>query len=305
MVADPVERHQDADEAGHAVGVGDLDAHEARARGDPAVAALGVGAGDHAGHVRAVAERVEPAPVRIPGVVGEVGAADELARAVERADPEHAGVDQGDVHAGAGEPGLLGAGRRADQVHRGAGTGRAVVGLGEDRRDRVGDRVLHDADGVLAGGDRIGDERRAGGVLRGVGDRLVGDLVGRLAGGDLRGRRGDVDRRGARQRERRVTGDAADRGRPAQPRQRGGGDPGGEAVDDRDPAPDVAAEPLDEPRGGALRAGLGADDHGHAGRGLRPRGSGAERAQHEEQGEQRTHDRAGHPPPYRRARGFL
>ena len=143
-----------------------------------------------------MAERVEPAPVGIPGVVGEVGAADELARAAERADPDHAGVDQRDVDAGAGEPGLLGPGRGADQVHRGAGAGRAVVGLGDDRGDRVGDRVLHDADGVLARRDRIGHERRAGGVLRGVGDRLVGDLVGRGVGGDVRGRRGDRGRVG-------------------------------------------------------------------------------------------------------------
>ena len=196
VAAHPVERHQNAHEAGDAVGAGDLDADEARARRDALVAGRGVVARDHAGHVRAVAERVEAAQVAVVGVLGEVGAADELARAVERRDAEHARVDQRDVDAGAGEVAAQ-AGGRADQVDRGARPGGRVVGGGDDGGDRVGDRVLDGGDAVLADGDRVGRERRAGGrVGRGVGDRVVRDLVGREVGGDLGGRRVDRRRRG-------------------------------------------------------------------------------------------------------------
>ena len=63
--------------------------------------------------------------------------------------PEQARGER-DVDARAGQPGLPGAGGVADRVHRGACARRAVVGRGDDRGDRIGDRVLDGADGVLA-----------------------------------------------------------------------------------------------------------------------------------------------------------
>ena len=80
VAAHPVERQQHAHEAREAVGAGDLDADEPRAGRDALVAGVGIVARDHAGHVRAVAERVEAAQVGVVGVAGEVGAAHQLAR---------------------------------------------------------------------------------------------------------------------------------------------------------------------------------------------------------------------------------
>ena len=316
VAAHPVERHEHADEAGDAVGAGDLDADEPGPGRDALVAGLGIGGGDDARHVRAVAERVEAAQVGVERVLGEVGAAHELARAVERRDAEHAGVDQGDVDAGAGEA-LGDAGGGADQVGRGASAGRAVVGGGLDGRDGVDHRVLAGGDRVLAARHGIGLEGGAGrGVLRGVRDRLARRLVGRHVGGDLvrrgvdrRGRRVlvlragagvagrrldvEVDRVGRRQRQPDVTRDAADGGRAAQAADRAGRDAGREAVDDREPVADPSAEAHDEPLGGALAARLGADHDEHPGR-LRVRRFGAEQPEHERKHQERTDGRADH-----------
>ena len=205
---------------------------------DAAVAGGRVVAGDHAGHVRAVAERVEAAQVGVEGVLGEVGAADELAGAAERADADDAGVDDRDVDAGAGQGRALRADRGADGIHRGAGAGGAVLGLRLDRRGGVEDGILRRGNrlGVLAAGDGVGRERPRRRVLGGVARDLAGDVVGRLvrrgsrpaAGRSELGRGLDVGRRArtasARswsslvgEMQRHVAGDAADRVGAAQP----------------------------------------------------------------------------------------
>ncbi len=90
-----------------------------------------------------------------------------------------------------------------------------------------------------------------------------------------------------------IAGDAADRVRAAEPGDRGARHAGREAVDDVEPLADFAAAPGHRVAGGGALAGLGADDDGHLGCAC-VRGLGAEQPQHEEQGEEWTHDRAGH-----------
>ena len=183
VAADPVERHQHADEAGEAVGAGDLDADEPRARGDAAVAASPASSPAITPAMCEPWPNVSrPAQVGIAGVLGEVGAADELARRRRarrrRCTPESISATSTPAPVRPSPPAPV---ARADQVHRGAGAGRAVVGLRRDRGDRVGDRVLHDRRRCpRRDGDRVGRERAPAASCAASAIDLVGDLVGRL-----------------------------------------------------------------------------------------------------------------------------
>ena len=113
MLHDPVDGGENGAEVGVAVGVGDLDRHEAGAWRDADEAARhgrivgvqssAVAAGDEAGHVRPVAERVGAEQTAHARLGRQVGAAQQ-AGADEAVDRHDAGVDEGDVDAATGEP---------------------------------------------------------------------------------------------------------------------------------------------------------------------------------------------------------
>ncbi len=111
----PVDREQHLGEAGRAVGAGHLDADHAGAGGDALVAGERIVAGDHAGDVGAVAEGVEPGERADALLEGEVRPAEDRPGLREVADRDHAGVEHGDVHAGAVEGRLAAAGRLLDR----------------------------------------------------------------------------------------------------------------------------------------------------------------------------------------------
>ena len=121
VAVDPLERGEHAGEAGLAVGAGDLDADQARARRHAGEAGERVAAGDQAGDVRAVAEGVERGEPPVAALVREVGAVDHAAGLGEPADRDHAGVDQRDVDAVAVSGARLDAGAPGDPLHRGGG----------------------------------------------------------------------------------------------------------------------------------------------------------------------------------------
>ena len=97
VAVDPLEGREHTREVRLAVGAGDLEADQARARGHAAEAGDAIAAGDQAREVRAVAERVEVAQVTVVALGREVRAVDHAARLGEAADRDHARVDEGDV----------------------------------------------------------------------------------------------------------------------------------------------------------------------------------------------------------------
>ena len=140
---DPVDRGDDLGHVGVAVGVGDLDAEDARLGGHPdevvrprPVAPAGAGvvpAGDDAGHVGAVAVGVDVPEGVVLGLEGEVGSVTGCS-AEETVHRLHARVDQRDVDALAGEAVLpevvAPVSRRRCSCHRQPRSGRRRTGGG-------------------------------------------------------------------------------------------------------------------------------------------------------------------------------
>ena len=105
----PIDRRDHLRDIGSSAAIRNLERHDPRARRDPhetgrlapvvRATRRRVTPGDDAGHVRAVAERVEVAQVVLLGLEGQVGAVHELVRGVESLDRRDARVDHCDVDA--------------------------------------------------------------------------------------------------------------------------------------------------------------------------------------------------------------
>ena len=111
VLDDPADRRDDLGDINRAAGRPDLDVDDPRVGRDAEIGGAGVGdvrpgvlARDEAGHEGAVAERIEVLDRGSGGVEGDVRAVDDLAGAGQSLNGRDPGVDDGDVHPGAGDP---------------------------------------------------------------------------------------------------------------------------------------------------------------------------------------------------------
>ena len=171
----PVDAGDDARRRDGALAIGDLHRDDARPGCDAREAGRGVVAGDDAREVRAVTVAVAEAAGRVDDLGGEVDGRDHCVP--QRRDGSDAGVDDRDVHAGAGDalrPERAGAdlvGDRAER-HGVGGVGDDGVDRGDGRRRGVGREVVELRDDPTAGGDEQRDDDgdgRTGARPRGAG----------------------------------------------------------------------------------------------------------------------------------------